>query len=145
MRQVGRRNGMRRCILVVGIAMMVVVLAGCSAFNVSTYGLAGFFGTPVSAVPGGDAERGAAVLRAYGCSACHSIPGIPGADTFVGPPLENWAQRYYVAGSLPNTPENLIRWIQVPQEIEPGTAMPNLGVTEQDARDMAAYLYTLGR
>lgn len=96
-------------------------------------------------VPGGNPERGRQVLRDYGCEACHTIPGIHGANATVGPPLNAWADRRYIAGKLINTPDNLLRWIQYPQAIEPGTAMPNMGVTEQDARDMAAYLYTLRR
>jgi cytochrome c len=96
-------------------------------------------------VPGGDPEQGEQALRDYGCHACHTIPGVPGAEATVGPPLTDWADRHYIAGNLPNTPDNLIRWIQQPQEIEPGTAMPNVGVTEQDARHISAYLYTLRR
>ena len=79
----------------------------------------------------------------YGCTACHSIPGIVGADTHVGPPLDGLAPRKYLAGSLPNTPANLVRWIRAPRSIAPGTAMPEVPVAEQDAIDMAAYLYTL--
>ena len=94
-------------------------------------------------VPGGDAGRGEDALRAYGCSACHSIPGVAGAHGTVGPPLDSFAERDYVAGTLRNTPANLILWIQNPQEIEPGTAMPDLGVSEADARDIAANLFTL--
>jgi cytochrome c len=92
---------------------------------------------------GGDPVRGQLALRSYGCHTCHAVPGIPGAQAMVGPPLEAWAERRYIAGSLPNEPVHLIEWIRFPQSIEPGTAMPDLGVTEQDARDMAAYLYTL--
>jgi cytochrome c len=61
----------------------------------------------------------------------------------VGPPLTMFARRAYIAGRLPNVPDNLIRWLQDPQGVEPGTAMPNLGVGPPVARDMAAYLYTL--
>jgi cytochrome c1 len=61
----------------------------------------------------------------------------------VGPPLDAWAEREFIAGSLPNEPDALIDWIVNPQAIEPGTAMPTLGVTPEEARDMAAYLYTL--
>jgi cytochrome c2 len=96
-------------------------------------------------VPGGDPQQGAAVLRAYGCGSCHNIPGVVGAHSAVGPPLDRWAERHYIAGSLLNTPDNLIRWIRSPQAIEPGTAMPDLGVTAEDARHMSAYLYTLQR
>jgi cytochrome c2 len=94
---------------------------------------------------GGDARRGAEAIRAYGCDACHTIPGIVTANALVGPPLDGWADRRYIAGKLPNEPELLVQWIRYPQAIEPGTAMPNLGVTEQDARDISAYLFTLRR
>lgn len=106
-------------------------------------------GNPLIAVqetermPDGDAQRGAQLLQDYGCGACHTIPGIPGADATVGPPLDNWAHRHYIAGTLTNTADNLVIWLKFPQTIEPGTAMPNLNVTDQDARDMGAYLYTL--
>jgi len=94
-------------------------------------------------VTGGDPDRGRAAMAAYGCGACHTIPGVPGARGRVGPPLAGLAERAYVAGVLPNTPANLVRWIRVPQEVDPLTAMPDLGVGEGEARDMAAYLYTL--
>lgn len=96
-------------------------------------------------MPGGSPVRGEEAIRAYGCDSCHTIPGISGATATVGPPLDDWADRRYIAGALPNTPDNLLYWIQYPQAIEPGTAMPNLDVTEQDARDIGAYLYTLSR
>jgi cytochrome c len=91
----------------------------------------------------GDSDRGRAAFASYGCGSCHEIPGIEGARGMVGPPLTHWSQRRIIAGEVPNDPERLITWITVPQSIEPGTAMPNLGVTDGDARDMAAYLYTL--
>jgi cytochrome c2 len=92
---------------------------------------------------GGDPGRGQAAIEAYGCGSCHTIPGIPGANTLVGPPLSGIASRAYVAGVLPNTPNNMIRWIEHPQAIDPLTAMPDLGVPDPTARDIAAYLYTL--
>jgi cytochrome c1 len=94
-------------------------------------------------VVAGDAERGKAQIVAYGCGTCHTIPGIREARGLVGPPLTRFARRAYIAGEVPNNLDFLIRWITVPQAIEPGTAMPNLGVTEGRARDIAAYLYTL--
>lgn len=94
-------------------------------------------------MPGGNPERGAELIQAYGCVSCHTIPGIRGADALVGPPLTGWSQRVYIAGAVANTPDNLLRWLQDPQQIEPDTAMPDMGVTQQDARDMGAYLYTL--
>lgn len=92
---------------------------------------------------GGDAERGRAVIERAGCGACHAIPGVRGARGLVGPPLASFAARTYIAGELPNTPENLVRWIQHPHAVEPKTAMPELGLDERQARDAAAYLYTL--
>ena len=98
---------------------------------------------PRRAVPGGDPEQGRAALAAYGCGGCHVVPGVAGARGRVGPPLTDFADRRFVAGRLPNEPEALVRWIRDPQEVSPGTAMPDLGVTEISARHMAAYLYTL--
>ncbi len=95
------------------------------------------------AATGGYPSRGREKIRKYGCASCHTIPGIPEADSLVGPPLTKIASRTYVAGVLTNTPDNMIRWIQNPPGVDPLTAMPNLGVTEEDARDIAAYLYTL--
>jgi cytochrome c2 len=99
--------------------------------------------TRTQLVAGGDVKIGEKRFPQYGCTSCHVIPGVPGAHGNVGPSLAKWAQRRYVAGVAPNDPETLIRWIQEPQSIDPKTAMPNTGVTERDARHMAAYLYTL--
>jgi cytochrome c len=96
-----------------------------------------------AAMTGGNPGRGKEVLRQYGCGSCHTIPGIRGANALVGPALEQIASRMYIAGVLPNTPENMLRWLQNPPAVDPLTAMPNVGVTEADARDMAGYLYTL--
>jgi cytochrome c2 len=84
--------------------------------------------------------RGKRALLQYGCGTCHAIPGIVGAYAQVGPPLKGLATRPFLAGILTNTPENLLRWIQHPTRIDPNTAMPDLGVPEGDARDIAAYL-----
>ena len=92
---------------------------------------------------GGDPERGRALMRPYGCASCHTIPGVPGADAMVGPPLTGFAERAYVAGVLPNSPANLVRWIRHPRQVDSLTVMPDMGVGERDARDIAAYLYTL--
>ena len=91
----------------------------------------------------GDAVRGRAALPQYGCNGCHRIPGITGAEVDVGPPLAGVARRQLIAGQIANTPEAMARWLRDPQRIDPLTAMPNLGVTERDARDIAAYLATL--
>ncbi len=101
------------------------------------------FQTAVQLTGGGNAQAGIADLRKYGCSGCHTIPGIEGAHGLVGPPLNQFADRVYIAGRLPNTPENLMLWIQKPQLVIPNNAMPDMGISEQDSRDIAAYLYTL--
>ncbi len=98
---------------------------------------------PYRVATGGNAHRGATVIAAYGCGACHLIPGIHAANGMVGPPLMFMSRRTMIAGELPNTPENMVRWIKDPPSVEPGTAMPRLGLTDQQARDVAAYLYTL--
>lgn len=92
----------------------------------------------------GNIETGRRLLHNYGCGSCHTIPGVTGANAHVGPPLTNWSQRHYISGTLPNTLNNLIVWIINPPGIDPNTAMPVLGVSEDEARHMSAYLYTLG-
>lgn len=91
----------------------------------------------------GDAKRGQRALFQYACNACHSIPGVTGADVHVGPPLAGIARRTLIAGTLANTPDNLVLWLRATQRVKPMTAMPQLGLSEQDARDIAAYLATL--
>lgn len=95
------------------------------------------------ALTGGDSRRGAAALSRYGCGSCHTIAGISGADGLVGPPLTGVGDRYYIAGSLTNNPQNLERWVRDPKSVNQNTAMPKLGVTSADALDIAAYLYSL--
>jgi cytochrome c2 len=95
-------------------------------------------------IAGADAERGRALLLEHGCGSCHVIPGVRGAVAWVGPPLTEWARRGYVAGRLPNAPANLVAWLRDPQAISPGSAMPNLGLTLEQAQDAAAFLYTIG-
>ncbi|MEV4656849.1 c-type cytochrome [Micromonospora sp. NPDC049301] len=91
----------------------------------------------------GRPDRGAELIAQHGCGSCHTIPGINRADGLVGPPLTRFGARSYIAGQLPNNADNLRRWIADPQAVEPGTAMPNLGISAIDAQDIAAYLYTL--
>jgi len=92
---------------------------------------------------GGSAARGADAIARYGCASCHIIPGIAHpSDSRVGPQLDDVGQRTYVGGVVLNKPENLVRWIMDPKAIDPHTAMPNMGVTEDDARDIATYLYS---
>ncbi len=92
-------------------------------------------------ITGGDAERGRRLFSAYGCGGCHQLSGIAQARGLAGPTLDGIGTRVFLGGRLENKPENLTRWIADPQGIAPGTAMPNLGVTPQDSRDIAAFLY----
>jgi cytochrome c1 len=87
------------------------------------------------------AHSGERAIAAYGCGGCHTIAGVPEANATVGPPLTDWRDRSYIAGRLANTPQNLARWIADPQSIEPGTAMPDLGVPVPTARKIADYLF----
>ncbi|MEV6815442.1 cytochrome C [Micromonospora craterilacus] len=98
---------------------------------------------PPPEVRAGQPGRGADLIAQYGCGSCHTIPGINRADGLVGPPLTRFGARSYIAGELVNNADNLQRWIVDPQAVEPGTAMPNLGIPAIDAQDIAAYLYTL--
>jgi mono/diheme cytochrome c family protein len=92
----------------------------------------------------GDPARGKELLREFGCRSCHIIPGVPGLGGNVGPPLTRWSERQFISGRLVNMPAELIAWILNPTAIDPGTAMPAVGATVEQAQDMAAYLYTLG-
>lgn len=93
------------------------------------------------AMTGGDPARAPALIRRYGCAGCHTIPGIPGGDGKVGASLADLRSRVYIAGVATNAPDNLIRWIVSPQALSSQTAMPATGITEAEARDVAAYLY----
>jgi cytochrome c2 len=126
-----RRVGPAVVLVVPVLAVAVTALTACNAAAPTA-----------AAMTGGDAARGPAALRAYGCATCHTIPGVEGAAGSVGPSLAQIARRSYVAGA-PNAPEHLVRWLQHPRRVRPGTPMPEMGVSERDARDMAAYLYTL--
>ncbi len=123
---------MRRAAIVA--AALALAVGGCNRQNARHDAMM---------LTGGDPERGVRAIGRYGCAACHTIPGIRGANALVGPPLTRIASRSYLAGEIQNTPGNMVRWIQHPQHIEKGTVMPEMGVTENDARDIAAYLYML--
>ena len=92
---------------------------------------------------GGDVDRGSVAIAKYQCGACHLIPGIRGARGRVGPPLQSFARHSYIAGRYPNTPQVLVQWLQDPPGMAPRTAMPDVGVSSDEARDIAAFLYTL--
>ena len=90
----------------------------------------------------GDPRRGEAMFIQYGCGSCHSLKNVRTATGTVGPPLDGIAERVIIGGHLANTPANMEHWIRDPQHVSPGTAMPDLGVSEGDARDITAFLYT---
>lgn len=122
--------------LVVTCAFTSALLAGASCGR-------GEAERAAAEMTGGDPARGRAKIRQYGCQTCHTIPGIAEADSLVGPSLDRIASRTYIAGVLTNSPDHMIRWLQDPRAVDPLTAMPSLGVSEEDARDIAGYLYTL--
>jgi cytochrome c len=87
-----------------------------------------------------DQHNAANLMIQYGCPTCHVIPDVPGAVGKVGPSLYALAQRSYLAGALPNTPQNLQQWVMHPQHFRPGTAMPEMGVTQQSSQTIAEFL-----
>jgi len=113
--------------------LIVLLLSGCNDEKKQA----------AHAMTGGDPDHGANAIYSYGCASCHTIPGIRGANALVGPPLTQIGGRMYIGGVLPNTPENMIRWLKDPPAVDAKTAMPNLHIADSDARDIASYLYTL--
>lgn len=124
-----RIKGARRRLARLILASLLIGLAGCHEDRTT--------------VAFGDPKHGIALIRQSGCGTCHIIPGVEGADGLVGPPLTMMARRIYIAGMTRNTPQNMTVWLQNPQAVVPGNAMPNMGLSQQDARDVTAYLYTL--
>jgi cytochrome c2 len=118
-----------------GLLIVAAVLGACRRdFDYSKEAMA---------LTGGDPAEGKQIIQAYGCGSCHVIPGIAGARNTVGPSLAEIGEQSFIAGVLQNTPDNMIRWIQDPQKVDSLSAMPNLGLTEGQARDVAAYLYKI--
>ncbi len=126
--RVGARALLGRAAALAGL----LALVGCGAAeNTSTV------------IQGANPDRGRRLIAHYGCGACHVIPGVTQANALLGPPLTSWSRRGFIAGVLPNSPTYLVRWIMTPQAVVPGNAMPDMGVTQRDAQDIAAYLYTI--
>lgn len=127
-RSIGSASRAGRAALLAALALLA---AGCAKEE------------PGVRVAGGDPEQGLRLVRQYQCGACHAIPGVPGAGGDAGPPLDHAGRLGYIAGGIPNQPANMVRWLQNPPALKPDTAMPSQGVSEEEARHMAAYLYTL--
>lgn len=123
-----RRRGTGRWGRMMAIGALAATL-GCGAEEVA----------PID----GDPETGARVIGAIGCGVCHVVPGVPGPRGTVGPSLEGFAHRAFIAGAVPNRPDLLVEWVGNAPALVPDTAMPALPLSEQEARDVAAYLYTL--
>ncbi len=120
----------------VGLLAAAAASTGCRGNNPEE-------GVQYTVAIAGDPARGRQVIEYRNCGSCHTIPGVRGARGLVAPPLFWFSRRTYIAGELPNTPENLVQWVRAPKSVEPGTAMPTIGLSEGEARDVAAYLYTL--
>jgi len=133
-RESGLRVANREAFLRTVALLLVVVTLGCMDHRDAKW---------AAEMTGGSTDRGRDAIQSYGCMSCHSIPGIQGATARVGPPLGGIASRSYIAGVMSNTPEHMIQWLRNPPAIDSKTVMPNMNVTERDARDIAAYLYTL--
>ncbi|OWV65440.1 cytochrome C [Rhizobium sp. R634] len=124
-----------------------LVIAACMVGVTAAFGLTDIYRqqserrAAAIALTKGDPARAPMIFRRYGCAGCHTIPGIAGADGKVGGDLSGLRQRVYVAGVLNNSADNLVDWIVTPQSYSPKTAMPATGISEQEARDLAAYLY----
>lgn len=127
------KKGRSLAMLAPTATLLAWLMAGCDNPSVSSKEYDG----------GGDPERGAQLIDKIGCGGCHIIPGIEGAKGLVGPPLNHMGKRVYIAGVLRNTTENMITWLRNPQEVVPNNAMPNMGLSGEEARDIAAYLHTL--
>lgn len=134
MRESGLRVAKREAVFRTAALLLVAMMIGCIDNRDAKW---------AAEMTGGSTGRGREAIRSYGCMSCHSIPGIQGATARVGPSLDGIASRSYIAGVMSNTPQHMIEWLRNPPAIDSKTAMPNMNVTERDARDIAAYLYTL--
>jgi cytochrome c2 len=136
---VSRGGRRRRLTRLLAATAMCVICSGCDAFE----------SPPINGkvVHGGDAARGRAIVASgtHGCTACHAVPGIRAPRGVAGPPLHGVARRGLIAGRLPNTPAVLVAFLTDPPLLAPETGMPNVGLTTEEARHVAAYLYTLER
>ncbi len=122
----------RISVAAVGLGMLAFA-AGCGGDDPDTV-----------EVEGGDPATGEELVVSYDCASCHYIPGFPESSGHDAPGLQLWPNRAFVAGAAPNRPENVISFLMEPDSIQPGSGMPNLGISEEEARHIAAYLFTIG-
>ena len=124
-------------------ARITLVVLGC--FACVGCNLSETASSDVKQVRDGDPARGRAIIATgvHGCAACHAIPGIRAPRGVVGPPLGGMARRGFIAGQLPNKPGVMVAFLQNPPALAPQTGMPDVGLTLEEARHIAAYLYTL--
>lgn len=124
-----------RCLLPILMLLAAAGLSGCGDEMDDA---------AILTIHGADPEKGRGLIHAYGCGTCHTIAGIRGARGRVGPELEDYSQQHLLAGFLPNAPRYLIAWLMDPVALKAQTGMPSQGLTEEEARHIASYLYTLG-
>lgn len=110
------------------------LLSGCTGGKATS---------PYSVAIGGTPQAGQQLIEHYKCGKCHTIPGIPHAHGVVGPPLNFMGSRTMIAGNIANTPSNMVQWVMSPKSLKPATAMPDLGLSEKQARNVVAYLESL--
>ncbi len=122
---------LNRSLTLVALALLIICVTACKPQE------------KAPAPEAGDANHGKQLIGTYGCTTCHIIPGIDGPKGMIGPSLDHVAVRQFIAQTIPNTPKNMSQYIQNPQANNPQNVMPILGVKPDEARDMAAYLYTL--
>ena len=124
--------------LITGVALACVLAMAAAAASWSSRQQAERI---AGAMTGGDPTRAPGIMRHYGCGGCHTIPGIPGADGQVGPQLSGLLHRVYIGDGIPNSADHLVQWIRAPHQFSSHSAMPATGISEAEARDVAAYLY----
>ena len=130
-------------VALVSTALLAIVTA-CAAPQTSS----GPTAAPKAGQPTPDpvlVNEGQQLVAQKGCAGCHTIPGIPGATGTIGPNLAGVANRPSIAGGAVqnNGPDDLKRWVLDPPAVKPGTAMPKLGLTDDEAARIAAFLETL--
>lgn len=118
----------------IGTLLTVLVVTGCGLMSRED---------PRVDATGGHIERGRELARSNGCMSCHSVPDESSAESGYGPDLEGFGNNRLIAGAVENEPDTLIAFLMDPQSLVPGTSMPTVGLTEQEARDIASWLYSL--